>query len=621
MTTMKHRKTQLTVMAVAALAVFAVAAVMLLSGGNPAQADTAPLALDGGNYVAPEPGGENQPGGGDNPPGGGDNPPGGGDNPPSTPTPTPTPTQGTPEACASYPDFVTNSGHLALFDVYWDADNDTLVNNPCPPTVEHQEQDDGSEVHVRTASDADIRSTIFHASSDYEGTLVATATSEKPWGLDHYPFLAEGGTGVDSPIWVMAECPEETELAAGLLCLGFSAGLLHPYYWDGDVQYEFEFEDEDGNVSVPDRGAVFVFETYADLPDTEKGRATWKTTDADDNELLITPGDYTHRNWAFTKPGTYRFQVHVKGHPTQALRDEMERLDADYLRRVTSEVSTYTIHVGEMADQSVTVDVRAANETDATLDPGDDVVITIQALNEDGPNQASSTKVKVELPEGLTYKNHKTTIYDSETRAWVAHSSTYDTTEHVWSVGDLAVGKAPLLTITATVAEGTRGKEQVIRANIHATEHIGTSEVVELDPHTNNNTATTTVTAHSIPNTDPVFGVRCLIDHGLAVNTDVCTEIVVFDLDAADTFGDSNAEIRNLATDLSGTHSEYFTTFIDTNRDLGIKVKKAGYPRQPIILDLTVKDGKDEHSNPDSSIDDRIKVVIVVRGGNDYNAN
>ena len=54
MTTMKHRKTQLSVMAVAALAVFAVAAVMLLSGGNPAQADTASLAPDngGGNYVA-----------------------------------------------------------------------------------------------------------------------------------------------------------------------------------------------------------------------------------------------------------------------------------------------------------------------------------------------------------------------------------------------------------------------------------------------------------------------------------------------------------------------------------------------------------------------------------------
>ncbi len=617
---MRTKPLQLSVMAVSALAVFAVAAVLLLSGGNPAQADTATLAPDsGGNYIVPEQASGNAP----PPP-----PP-----PPQTPeptpeataTPTPAPSHPTPESCR-YPAHVMNSGHVALFEAYWDSDTETLVNNPCPATLRHIPPDPETgtpERHVRTVTDADIRVTVFHATSNYKGKLVAAGTptneAAKQWSLGDYPFLAEGASAKDD-IWVMTECPEEGPPPEGQLCLGFSGGLLHPYYWTGNVQYEFEFADEIDDIDPEDRGDVFVFRPHDEVP-VGASRFDWKTTDADTNVLSVPVGDYTHRMWAFTKPGTYRFSVHAKAFPSPNLKSGLERPDAAYLRNLTSNPSTYTIHVGEMADQSVTADVRAANETDATLDPGDDVVITIQALNEDGPDQASSTKVKVELPEGLTYKNHNTTIYDSETRAWVAHSSTYDTTEHVWTVGDLAVGKAPLLTITATVAEGTRGKEQVIRANIHATEHIGTSEVVELDPHTNNNTATTTVTAHSIPNTDTMFGVRCLIDHGLAVNTDVCTEIVVFDLDAADTFGDSNAEIRNLVPDLSGTHSEYFQTFIDTNRDLGIRVKKAGYPRQPIILDLTVKDGKDEHSNPDSSIDDRIKVVIVVRGGDDYYAN
>ena len=105
MNTMYRKRTQLSVIAVAALAIVAVAAVMLLSGGAPAQATTAtltPVLNEDGAAERPQL---------------------------TTPTPTPTPTprtHATPEPCPGEAGNtnteaarVVDSGHIALFDVYW----------------------------------------------------------------------------------------------------------------------------------------------------------------------------------------------------------------------------------------------------------------------------------------------------------------------------------------------------------------------------------------------------------------------------------------------------------------------------------------------------------------------
>ena len=112
MNTMYRKRMQLSVVAVAALAIVAVAVVMLLAGGAAAQATSAP---DSGS---------------------------GHDRPQQTdPTPTPTPRHATPEPCpeedgnSNVQAKVVSSGHIALFDVYWNDDEGELTQNPCPPTV------------------------------------------------------------------------------------------------------------------------------------------------------------------------------------------------------------------------------------------------------------------------------------------------------------------------------------------------------------------------------------------------------------------------------------------------------------------------------------------------------
>lgn len=600
---MRPKPAQLSVIVVATLAIVAVAAAMLLAGGNPAQATSAEtVALNdngGGIHLRPV----QQ-----------DLPPD--PTPEPTPEPTPTPVQPTPDPCmGSNPDPVFNTGHIALFEAYWDAGEETLVNNPCPPTLRHIPPTPPAteETHERRRTNANIGSTIFHVSSDYKGTLVAagTPTNEemKKWSLADYPFLDEGADAGDA-IWVMPECPEDRELTEGELCFGFSAGLLDQYYWIGDLEYEFEFENEPEGIRPPDRGDVFVFYPHDEAPDSERGRATWKSTNVDRNVLSLPFGDYTHRMWAFTKAGTYRLEVHAKGRPSPALIEQMKRPDRKSRQTSTSAVRVYTIHVGLMADQAIgtadedgnrTLDVVNADSNDTTLDPGDDVKISIQAHNDEGPDSADNTKVKVTLPEGLTYKNHTITIYDSETRTWVTHTSTYNSATGVWSVGDLAVGKSPLLTITATIAAGTRGTEQVITANIHATEEIGSSEVVELDPFPQNNTATGSVTVRSIPNSPPMALSKCSVDEESARGTSVCTVL------AKDPDGDS------LQYNLEGTGKDNFdvTSVAD---GVSITVKGNSYlnhedPKaNSFDLTLQVRDGKDEHSN---SITEEVADAII----------
>ena len=117
-----------------------------------------------------------------------------------------------------------------------------------------------------------------------------------------------------------------------------------------------------------------------------------------------------------------------------------------------------------MADLSVDVTAAPAVSTDTSLDPGDNVTITITARNNVGPDTATDTKVNVTLPEGLTHSS-----------AVAASGTAYDSASSVWDIGDLAKDVSKTLTITATVADGTRGQKQTVNAHIFAIETLNSA--------------------------------------------------------------------------------------------------------------------------------------------------
>lgn len=294
--------------------------------------------------------------------------------------------QTTPEACDPNPaDEVASSmvngsqKHLALFDVYWDYDDDaddpnskTLINNPCPPLVVHTQSTDPETeeeitVTTRGPSDIDTRHTIIHIPSSelqreaegntpavlsFKRTVTADGTGDYD-GADynflrqHDPLPKENESDPDKwAVWVVPACHEEEEEGTPTptaldppFCLGFSAGLLHPADWNGDIQYEFEAIREPGHATTG-WGDFFVFHVENGEPEIK-----WRTDEADTNAYTITPGTYDHAYWAFTEPGTYVFHIQAKGRPNQS-RTDGPLIDAT---TVTSEVRRYTFHVGDLA--------------------------------------------------------------------------------------------------------------------------------------------------------------------------------------------------------------------------------------------------------------------------------
>lgn len=292
-----------------------------------------------------------------------------------------------PEACADPPaDEVSSSlvngsqKHLALFDVYWDNDDDaldpnskTLINNPCPPLVVHttRTEDDGFggtktiTTTTRAPSNVNIGHTIIHIpSSDFpraaEGDTSAvlsfkrtvTASGGGDYGGADYAFLRplqdDGTRAASADVWIVPACEEEEEVGTPArtaldppFCLGFSAGLLNPEDWSGDIQYEFEAIREPGHATGDGWGDFFVFHVENGTPNV-----IWRTDDADTNVYNITPGTYDHAFWAFTKPGTYVFHVHAKGHPNLTPGIGLDPLIK--ATTVSSEVRQYTFHVGDL---------------------------------------------------------------------------------------------------------------------------------------------------------------------------------------------------------------------------------------------------------------------------------
>ena len=188
---------------------------------------------------------------------------------------------------------------------------------------------------------------------------------------------------------------------------------------------------------------------------------------------------------------------------------------------MTSDVREYILHVGAEADLSVTTTVAPADTSDTSLDPGDDLTITVTAKNA-GPDAAKKTKVDVTLPEGLTYSSHN-----------AATGTSYASTNGVWTIGEMASGASKTLTVTAAVDAGTHGKALTVGTAISATEPVKITETVDgvkkevtydvpvPDPTPGNNTATGTVTVASNANVNPMFMVVRSVPENSVLDTNV----------------------------------------------------------------------------------------------------
>lgn len=596
---MTQRRTQLSVMAVAALAIVALAAVMLLASGVPAQAGSMPATHESATDAPPQP------------------------------------QQTAPEACAESPVPVyggaAGAKRLALFDVYWDTAQKNLFNNPCPPTVSHHpaQYDDRDELlsparDVRDASDVDVRETIIHIPNGYRRTLAVNSSDD----ITRFPFLYEDALGAngqpvsdtnpadgakDTPVsdavWILPTCdPSYTDAqnaanparaGAEDLCLIFSAALLNPDNWvdgpksptAGPVQFEFESIREP-SISAADRGAAFAFYPHNDIPSgIADDQITWRTDDADTNELLITPGSYEYRQWAFTRPGTYVFELHVKGHPRE--HDVHGAVIDTRDITTTSEIMHYRIHVGLLAELNTVI-----TASDTTPNVGDTVTLTVTARNE-GPDAGTDATVQAVLPEGLTYVSSETA------------TGTYNSETGVWSLGTMAApaagvdATAATLTITATVDEGTRGTPLEVTATISATETIGGSTVNELDPHNEHHSARVTITPRAENHTPPMFKVTRSVVENSAADTAVGDIIMVMDPDEGET----------LAYALEGDGADNFDA---AAVDGGVQVSVASGANldyesaMSYDLKLTVSDGVDHEGNADSSVDHSIGLLVNI---------
>ena len=599
---MRAKPTQLSAVVVAALAVFAVAAVMLLAGGGSAQATTATVSPndDGG---APQ-------------------------------QTDPTPRHATPEPCPEEDgntiaqEGVVSTGHIALFDVYWNDDEGELTNNPCPPTVEHVPAQTpvppgpgnpsgkpGTPARDnRSASNINIEQTIIHVQNDAKINLNAADT---PYPQDDYQQLwdaddLEDPNGGDRMVWFLPACPPDSTPETDGLCLSFSAALLNPADWAAGTTVDF-LVDHVHQIDIDEQDQRYVL-TY-DVPaagSTGARRAKWDTADLDVNKTSVAPGEYERPMWFFTSPGTYEFQVHVLGHPNQT--EATERPDGlppvSVESSVTGDVREYILHVGLMADLGVGVEAVPADSADTTLDPDDEVTITVTASNI-GPDTGESTKVDVSLPDGLEYSGHTTattaTIECPDPNGGSTPTQeTYCPGTGVWAVGDLPNGDTETLTITATVADGTRGQEQTITADIYATVDIRSHDVVELDPFLANNKRMATITPYEVSNTNPNFFIGLSVPENATHDTQVGSQISVNEPDDGDT----------LHYSLEGEGAENFHVSTVAG---GAQLKVArgamlDLDRTSEVLDLTlnVRDDEDSAGNTSTAVDDTIPVRVFL---------
>ena len=398
--------------------------------------------------------------------------------------------------------------------------------------------------------------------------------------------------------WPLPYCDPDYnnfEWQSGDMCMGFSTALLHEHHFlneeggtpPGKITWELESKREPG-IDQNDKGQVYLFLPHDEEGVTPQSQVTWNSLHLEQNELVVDPETYTHRQWGFTKPGTYELSVHAKGHPASAL-------GTGAVETATSVPRIYRFHVGLLADLGLTLSVD-----DSAPDPGDTIIYTIKASSK-GPDKAENTKVKVALPAGLTYSSATTS------------TGTYDSATGVWDVGDMeppAAGETATeetLTLTVTVAAtAARGTALDTVVEIYATEDIGaTTHVRELDPHTHDNDDTVTVTPASVANAAPYFYLSREIAENTAPGSNVGAPITVKDPNSGDT----------LTYSLSGTGADLFAvSAVATGAQIQVAAGVNVNYEDASHYDLTlgVSDGKDANGNADTSDDATIAVRVNV---------
>ncbi len=567
---MTQKRMQLSVFAVAALAIVAVAAVMLLAGGGSARADTASLAPDsGGMDLRPMQ---------------------------QATTPTPTPRFPNPEPCpgkAGNPNTesaaAVDSGHIALFDVWWNTEEGELTNTSCPPTVTHVPAQTGRGGHParddRYPSSINIAETVIHIPNSAKVTLTETAYPKAQyqalWDADD----AENPDGDgDRIVWALPACPPEGTPPTGGLCLSFSAALLNGADWrpidpdgNGGIVYHVDHVHQVDIDKQEDR-YVLVYEGISG-----GNKLRWNSYDASKSEMPVAAGSYDRPKWFFTSRGSYEFQVHITGEPNQDLDNPVSENP-----RVNSDVREYVLHVGAEADLGITT----MEVTPASPSPGNSVTVRITANNA-GPDEAQKTKVGVSLPEGLTYSSH------------VAPSGTsYES--GVWTVNNLANEASKTLTLTATVDAGTLGNELAVQSTISATETVLEEyEVPVLDPSPSNEMRTRTITVASSANVNPVFGIERSVAENTSAGTSVGPRIVVKDPDTGD------PQTPTLVGDGAG---KFTVSLVDGGAQIAVASGASldHECRGRYSLTLQVSDGKDGAGNSDTATDDTIPLDVLI---------
>ena len=384
------------------------------------------------------------------------------------------------------------------------------------------------------------------------------------------------------------------------LQIGFSTALLKDEHWhnpDGHpVQVRFDAVHvlKDGSEHEAHVvGAHF----FAFDPGASQDNAEWSNVEtAVASEIQMDTGEYRPMQFAFTHPGVYRVQVNVQGHVRQKeswgnnVPEGWEPISPD--KTITSPVQWYTFHVGALADLGVAVE---ASDTAPEVDT--DLTLTVTASNA-GPNVAATTEVQVNLPEGLNYSSHNTA------------TGTYDQATGLWSVGSMEApaGDDPTeatLTITVSAAANTHSQALETTATILARETIDSSEVLELDPNTNNNASSVTVTPTSTSNAAPMFAVERSVPenayHGHAVGNPVA--VVQGDDD------DLSYQLTGVGADKFQVESVAEGAQIEVHGRAGLDYEsKSSYS-----LVLGVSDGKDANGNADTATDSYIAVNIQVQ--------
>ena len=356
MDTIIRRKAQLSVAAVAALAIFAVAAVMLLASGF----NTSPAQAQGGSTDGST--GSN-----------------------TSPWPDPQPCgPGASKAEQPEPHEVTK-GHFALFDSYEyiegdlgdDADEapspNVLRANTCPPKVTITKTDDGrgnvTVTTTRKESNIDIDEAIFHVLHKHQATVVDSrlpghdpnAVTGPTIDLKEYPQI-EDHTSVGKKVWwLRLDDPDTTDVdEKSGLSLGFSTGLLDRQYWltseDGDdeaLRYMFEVERFPG--STPNAPPHFFVYNAPNAGNAPQSKEVWNSTRVHfpTEVVQMDPGENREVQWIFTKEGTYLISVHIRGYVRQ--ENPYKTVDPKHAEwkaisdnvTETSEVKQYTIQVGD----------------------------------------------------------------------------------------------------------------------------------------------------------------------------------------------------------------------------------------------------------------------------------